>query len=96
MSQSGAQAAAFFRALASNRAVWTLQDENGCPALMTPSGRRSIPFWSSRSRADKIIRTVPAYASMELTEIDIDNWVLEWLPDLKRDDLLVGINWSGA
>ncbi|MEU1720358.1 DUF2750 domain-containing protein [Nonomuraea sp. NPDC005692] len=96
MSQSGAQAAAFFRDVASHRTVWTVQDESGCPAPMTPSGRRSMPFWSSRSQAEKIIRTAPAYAAMEPREIDVDDWMCEWLPHLKRDGLLVGINWSGA
>ncbi|MFB4276921.1 DUF2750 domain-containing protein [Nonomuraea sp. MTCD27] len=96
MSQSGAQAAAFFRDVAPHRTVWTVQDENGCPAPMTSSGRRSMPFWSSLSRVEKIIRTAPAYAAMEPREIDVDDWMREWLPGLKRDGLLIGINWSGG
>ncbi|KAB8190601.1 DUF2750 domain-containing protein [Nonomuraea phyllanthi] len=95
MSQSGVEAAAFFRDVASHRTVWTVQDENGCPAPMTPSGRRSMPFWSSLSRAKKIIKTTPTYVAMEPREISVDEWMHEWLPGLKRDGLLIGINWSG-
>ncbi|MCA2223484.1 DUF2750 domain-containing protein [Nonomuraea sp. NEAU-L178] len=96
MSQSGAQAAAFFRDVASHRTVWTVQDDNGCPTPMMPSGRRSMPFWSSLSRVKKIIKTVPVYGAMEPREIGVDEWVREWLPELKTDGLLIGINWSGA
>ncbi|MEU1390794.1 MULTISPECIES: DUF2750 domain-containing protein [unclassified Nonomuraea] len=55
-----------------------------------------MPFWSSRSRAEKIIRMVPAYAGMEPAKIDVDDWMYEWLPDFKRHGLLIGANWSGA
>lgn len=54
-----------------------------------------MPFWSSRSRAEKIIRTVPAYASMDPEEISLQTWADEWLPELRQEGHLVGINWSG-
>ncbi|GGT22141.1 DUF2750 domain-containing protein [Nonomuraea spiralis] len=95
MSQSGAQAAAFFRDVVARRRLWTVQDGDGCPAPPTARGRRSMPFWSSLAGVEKVIRTAPAYAAMEPREIGVDEWVGEWLPGLERDGLLVGVNWSG-
>lgn len=62
---------------------------------MTSDGRRSMPFWSSRSRVAKIISTVPAYSEMKPEEIGLQDWVNKWLSDLQKDGHLVGINWSG-
>lgn len=50
MSQAASQAATFYREVAEKRIVWTMDDEGGYPALKTRSGRRSMPFWSSKPR----------------------------------------------
>lgn len=52
--------------------------------------------WSLRSRAQKIIDTVPAYAEFEPQEIPLDVFRDRWLTGLARDGLRLGINWSGA
>ena len=54
-----------------------------------------MPFWSSRSRVERIIASVPAYAGFEVDEIGLPAFLESWLPELERDDLLVGVNWSG-
>jgi hypothetical protein len=53
-----------------------------------------MPFWSSSSRARKIIKMVPAYAGFERHEISWDDFRDEWLPGMERDGLLVGGNWT--
>lgn len=55
-----------------------------------------MPFWSLRSRAERIVAAVPAYAGFEPTEIPLDVFRSRWLPGLERDGLRVGINWAGA
>lgn len=95
MSQSASQAAAFYRDAAKSGTVWTLRDEGGYPAPKNREGIRAQPFWSSRTRVEKIIATVPAYASFEVEEIALDTFLAEWLPSLEDDDLRVGVNWSG-
>jgi hypothetical protein len=95
MSQSASQAAAFYREVAAKRVVWTIQDAGGYPAPMTSSGQRAQPFWSSRSRAARIIATVPAYAGFEVVEISWTDFCQRWVPGLTRDGILVGVNWSG-
>jgi hypothetical protein len=96
MSQSASQAAAFYREVALAGAVWTVRDAGGFPAPKTSSGRRAMPFWSSRHRAEKIVATVPDYSSFTVVEIAWTDFSERWVPDLTKDGLLVGVNWSGA
>jgi uncharacterized protein DUF2750 len=95
VSQAGSQAAAFYRDAATNGAVWTVRDEGGYPAPTTREGVRTQPFWSSRSRVERIVATVPAYAGFDVEEIPLDEFLERWLPGLEQDGLLVGVNWSG-
>jgi len=62
---------------------------------MKSNGRRAMPFWSSRSRVETIIKNAPAYAVFKPLEITWDSFVSEWVPSLKEGNLLVGVNWSG-
>lgn len=96
MSTASAHAAAFYRAVALGKALWTIRDADGFPAPLLPDGRRAQPFWSERSRAERVIATVPDYAKFEPHEITAAAFVEHWLPGLERDGVLVGINWSGA
>jgi uncharacterized protein DUF2750 len=95
VSQSASQAAAFYKDVAQFRAVWTLRDAGGYPAPKNRRGVRAQPFWSSRSRAEKIVSTVPAYAGFEVIEVPLDAFIEKWLPGFEQDGLHVGVNWSG-
>ena len=61
MSQSAAQATAFFKEVSESGIVWAIKDENGFPAPLGESGVRAMPFWSSENRVQEIIKNVPAY-----------------------------------
>lgn len=95
MGQSAAQAAAWRREVSESGRVWTIEDDDGIPAPRDADGKRSMPFWSKRSRAERVIATVDAYASFRVRELLIDEFASRWLDGLERDGLLVGINWSG-
>jgi hypothetical protein len=95
MSQAASQAWAFYREVAAKRVVWTVRDEAGFPAPLTSGGQRAQPFWSSRSRVERIIKSVPAYSGFEPYEISWEDFRNRWVPNLIRDGLLVGVNWSG-
>jgi len=95
MSLAAAHATAFYREVASARRVWTVRDAKGFPAPVTSDGRRAQPFWSSESRARRIVESVAAYAGMEVVGIEWDVFRDRWLPGLQADGLLVGVNWSG-
>lgn len=95
MSQAAPQAAAFYRDAVKHGNVWTLRDERGFPAPLNPEGYRAEPFWSSRSRVERVIKNVDAYKSFEPVEVPLDEFIARWLPALDRDGLRVGVNWSG-
>ena len=75
--------------------MWTLRDGAGYPAPKNREGVRAQPFWSSRSRIEKVIATVAAYKGFEQVEVPLDAFIDKWLPGLDRDGLRVGLNWSG-
>lgn len=95
MGQSGSQTAQFYKDVEAKGKVWTIRDDGGFPAPMTSMGKRSMPFWSSKSRAELVIKNVPAYSSFEPVELSIERFKAYWLPELIKLDQLVGINWSG-
>ena len=96
MSQSASQAAVFYRQVAKEKKLWTVKDIGGFPAPKASTGERTMPFWSSLSRVQKIIKTVPAYAGFEPHEISLEDFTNKWIPGLIKDETLVGVNWSGA
>jgi Protein of unknown function (DUF2750) len=94
MSQAASQAWAFYRDVATSRTVWTVRDDGGFPAPKTTEGRAQ-PFWSSLSRVQRIIKTVPAYHGFQPHEIPWTEFCERWVPGLTRDSIRVGVNWSG-
>ena len=96
MSTAAAQADAFYREVLEGGRVYGVRDAGGFPAPMTSAGVRAMPFWSKRSRAQRIIDNVGAYAGMEVVEHALAEWLERWVPGLERDGMLIGLNWSGA
>lgn len=95
MSQSAAQADAFFDEVLRGGEVFGLADEDGFPAPANASGERAMPFWSRRSRAERVRSTVPAYRPLTVVALPLEAWRTRWLPGLAGDGLRVGLNWSG-
>lgn len=89
-------AAAFYKEVAQNGSIWTIRDNAGFPAPLNNDGKRAQPFWSSKSRAENIIRTVPAYSGFELFELELKIFLERWITGLAKDGILVGINWIGG
>jgi hypothetical protein len=94
MSNAASQAAMFYSDVVVRGYVYTLRDASGYPAP-DGDGGRAMPFWSSRTRVEKIIKTVPAYQNFEPVELELSTFIERWLPGLERDGLKVGVNWSG-
>jgi hypothetical protein len=81
--------------VAKEKRLWTVRDSGGFPSPLNADGQRSQPFWSSLSRVEKIIKTVPAYTVFEPFELSWADFAAKWVPGLTRDNVLVGLNWSG-
>ncbi|MEM7460400.1 MAG: DUF2750 domain-containing protein [Pseudomonadota bacterium] len=95
MSGYAAQAAKFYKEVAESGIMWTVRDDLGFPAPKTSSGQRSMPFWSSKSRVEKIISNVPAYAGFRPEKVTYNKFIHYWVDELSRARQLVGVNWSG-
>jgi hypothetical protein len=95
MSTSSAQAAAFYREVIREGAVWGVRDDGGFPAPLNSEGDRVMPFWSLQSRAEKVIQNVPAYGGFTAVRIPLAEWRDQWLPGMSTDRVRAGINWSG-
>jgi len=95
VSQAASQYAAFWRDVKRSRKVWTVRDDNGYPAPRTRTGQRAMPFWSTLSRVQRIIKTVSAYRQFNPEELSWETFRDKWLPELEANGCLVGVNWSG-
>jgi hypothetical protein len=95
MSLSAAHTAAFRREVPQEGRVWAIRDTGGFPAPRDPDGTRAMPFWSKPSRARRVVGAVGPYEGFDVVEIPVADWLDNWLPGLKRDGLLVGVNWAG-
>ncbi|TGN37865.1 DUF2750 domain-containing protein [Marinobacter confluentis] len=96
MSISSAQASKFYQEVAENGIVWGIKDNGGFPAPHGTEGKRAMPFWSSKSRAQAVIENVNAYKGFEPVAIPWEVFCERWVPGLSQDGLLAGINWSGT
>ena len=94
-SQAASQATAFREEVTTAGAVWTLEDDHGVPTPPGDAGRRAMPFWSSRSRGERAIRTNASWSGCRPRQISVAEFRQRWLPGMRRDGLLVGVNWSG-
>ena len=95
MSFSASQANKFYKEVAKNRRLWTICDSEGFPAPLTAGGKRAQPFWSSISRVQKIITSIPAYRGFDPVELSWNEFLESWVPDLTSSSILIGVNWSG-
>jgi hypothetical protein len=95
MTISSAHATAFYREVAATQVVWAIRDAGGFPAPQTFDGKRSMPFWSSKARAAKVVKNVAAYKGFEPVGIPWSVFCERWVPGLTTDGLLAGINWAG-
>ncbi|MFJ6084684.1 DUF2750 domain-containing protein [Streptomyces sp. NPDC092369] len=93
MSQSGSQAAAFFRDLRQSRVVWLVRDDTGSPTSLSADGTRSLPFWSTSARARRAAKIWGN--GLRVASMSLEDWRSRELPDLAREGLMIGINWSG-
>lgn len=96
MSISAAQASRFYQEIILHQQVWGIRDSGGFPAPVNGDGERSMPFWSLRSRAEKVISSVAAYRAFEVEAVPLAVWRTRWIDGLDRDGILVGLNWSGV
>ncbi|MGW2721644.1 DUF2750 domain-containing protein [Streptomyces sp. NPDC001492] len=72
MSQSGSQAAAFFRDVRQNQVVWFVRDDDGSPTSRSVDGTRSLPFWSPSARAQRAAKIWGQ--GLRVESMSLDTW----------------------
>jgi hypothetical protein len=94
MTISAAQYAKFNSEVARTGKAFTFTSED--ELLIYPvRGQDVVPFWSSRSRLEKIQSAHPKYQRYQITEYSLSE-LESWLRQLEEDRIHVGVNWSGA
>ncbi|WP_105970834.1 DUF2750 domain-containing protein [Streptomyces geranii] len=93
MSQSGSQAAAFFRDVRQSGVVWLVRDDAGSPVPLAADGTRSLPYWSTSARATRAAKIWGN--GLRVESMPLDTWRGSDLPAAADEGLLIGINWSG-
>ncbi len=93
MSQSGAQASAFFRDVRRSGLVWRVRDDEGTPTDLSADGTRSLPFWSTSARAERAAKIW--VHGLRVESMPLAAWLDLELPAVAQEGLLIGINWSG-
>jgi len=95
MSISAAHADEFATEAIEAQAVWSIRDREGFPTSTNASGETAMPFWSTESRAKRVIDGVVSYKGFQPVRLELPVFLERWLPGLERDGLFVGVNWSG-
>ena len=95
MSQASSQASVFYSEIIKSATVWGIKDDQGFPAPLNSDGKKAMPFWSSESRVNLIIKNSENYRAFKPVAIPFKDFCEKWVSGLKRDGLLIGINWSG-
>jgi hypothetical protein len=101
MSNASAQAHQFYREVAKNREVWTVRKGDVLAKATLRDGKTSTPFWpttpfwSTRTRIERVLQSIPVYAGSEPVRITFDEFTRDWIPRIRQEQGLLGINWSG-
>jgi hypothetical protein len=95
MSLSAAHATKFYEQVVADGKVFTLTEDEAF--LVYPvHGREVVPFWSSRSRLERVQQSHPKYRNYTVSEMTLDEFLDRTLAKLEEENVSVGVNWSGS
>jgi hypothetical protein len=86
----------FFKETSEKGSVWTIHKDAHILKIPDSDGNWCTPYWSTRERAVRFITNVERYSDFLPLEIRIEVFLNVWLPDMKKDNRTLGINWSGV
>jgi hypothetical protein len=86
----------FVNEILSNGQVWGLKEKTGdgwavCDSIEFEE-TEVFPFWSSESAA--ALHCSDEWKIYQPEAIDLQEFLIEWLPGMHEDDTLVGTNWD--
>jgi hypothetical protein len=86
----------FYKELTQFQSVWTFSSDDGIPSITNDEGQHAMPLWSSRDRANNVLKKEENFAGFNLLEIPWDLFRNKWIPDLKNKKFNVTLNWLGG
>lgn len=75
--------------------MFALLENDSFPVLRISDGD-VVPFWSSRSRVDRVRQEHAKYEKYQVEEITLGDFFAKTLPLLDEEHIRVGVNWSGS
>jgi hypothetical protein len=94
MSIAAAQASAFYEEAARHGSVLRVLEDDSF--LVFPvDGKDVVPFWSTRSRVEKVQTGQSKFANYAISEIPLSEFLNATLAQLDEEHINVGVNWSG-
>jgi hypothetical protein len=95
MSLTAAHATKFYEQVVADGRVFTFIEDEAF--LVYPMhGREVVPFWSSRSRLERIQKNHPKYSKYTISEMTLEEFLDKTLVQLEEECISVGVNWSGS
>jgi hypothetical protein len=92
----GSQINSFCKDIAKSNLFWTMQFEDGSFLKWYNDDESEIlPLWSTESRVKKAIKVEPEFKGATPVSITLEIFISEWLPDLDKNSIAIGPNWSG-
>ncbi|CEK35524.1 Protein of unknown function (DUF2750) [[Clostridium] sordellii] len=72
--------------------VWGLYDKDGWAVTSDEDGRLMLPFWPKREFANAC--AIDEWKSYISCSIDLNEFLEDWLPDMKEDGVMLSIFWN--
>ena len=95
MSNAALQWTKFREEVAQHKRVFTFE-EGGDWLVFPVNGQGVMPFWSTRSRAERVRKYHPSkFEGFEILEIGLDHFLNKVLTGMDKDGFHVGVNWAG-
>ncbi len=95
MSVAAAQASKFYEQVAVDRKVYTFMDDDSF-LVFRKDGNDVVPFWSSRTRLEKIAKMHPKFKASAIFEFSLEEFMTKTLLQLEEENICIGVNWSGS
>jgi hypothetical protein len=95
MSFAASQASKFYEQVAKQKVLFTLEDD-GNYLVFPINGKHVVPYWSSRTRVQKVIQEHPKFGKFAIGETSLEEFFEKTLPQFREEKIHIGVNWSGA
>ena len=95
MSTAAIHANAFYGQVAKEGSLFSFSDEDSMLVFLIRDCEVT-PFWSSRSRIERVRDEHPKYAALVIDQVPLEKFMLKTLPHLEAEGIHIGVNWSGA